>query len=127
MDTPVIRCKDSAKFVSGNLPISSAVIASTTPDDSRFIVALLAREPLIPDTLMTSILSSALVSWATALIDNAEPPATMMAVATALSLNFLFFIKRSLVLSHFQAIFANGERQLNQDWFFHNLFTIYPK
>jgi hypothetical protein len=90
-------------------------------------VALLAREPLIPDTLMTSILSSALVSWATALIDNAEPPATMMAVATALSLNFLFFIKRSLVLSHFQANFANGERLHNQNWLFHNLFTIYLK
>ena len=35
-DTPVIRCNDSARLVSGNLPISSAVIASTTPLESRF-------------------------------------------------------------------------------------------
>ena len=33
IDTPVIRCKDSARLVSGNLPMSSEVIASTTPAD----------------------------------------------------------------------------------------------
>ena len=35
MEMPVIRCSDSARFVSGNLPMSSAVIASTTPTASR--------------------------------------------------------------------------------------------
>ena len=37
IETPVILCNDSAKFVSGNLPISSADIASTTPRESRLM------------------------------------------------------------------------------------------
>ena len=37
IEIPVIRCSDSAKLVSGNLPISSAEMASTTPAESRLI------------------------------------------------------------------------------------------
>ena len=54
IETPVIRCKDSAKFVSGNLPISSAEMESTTPPAS--LLASIARpsEPLIPRTSIIS-------------------------------------------------------------------------
>ena len=54
METPLIRCSDSAKLVSGNLPMSSAEMASTTPDDSCLIDADLLSALLIPVTLMTS-------------------------------------------------------------------------
>jgi hypothetical protein len=36
MDTPVMRCSDSARLVSGKTPMSSAVMASTTPAEFRF-------------------------------------------------------------------------------------------
>ena len=47
-DTPVIRCSDSARLVSGNLPISSAEIASTTPLASRFTSIERIKLPRIP-------------------------------------------------------------------------------
>ncbi len=37
MEIPVMRCSDSARLVSGNLPMSSALIASTTPAASRLM------------------------------------------------------------------------------------------
>src|SRR4030095_3166982 len=48
MEMPVIRCSDSARFVSGNLPMSSAAIASTTPTAGRLMsieVWRVARQP----------------------------------------------------------------------------------
>ena len=54
-ETPVMRCSDSAKLVSGNLPISSAEIASTTPDMLRFKSIDLTKLPRMP---LTSIISS---------------------------------------------------------------------
>ena len=53
-ETPVIRCKDSARLVSGNLPMSSAEIASTTPADSRLISIARSSEPRIPVTTTSS-------------------------------------------------------------------------
>ena len=35
IDTPVIRCRDSARLVSGNAPMSLAVMASITPSSDR--------------------------------------------------------------------------------------------
>ena len=58
-DTPVIRCNDSAKFVSGNLPISSAEMASTTPEASRFTSIERINDPRIPFTSMISSSGSA--------------------------------------------------------------------
>ena len=75
IETPVIRCKDSARLVSGNLPISSAEIASTTPEASRFMRVDSLILERIPVTWMTSTdFSSALTSaaklGATALTPN---------------------------------------------------------
>jgi hypothetical protein len=36
IDTPEMRCSDSARFVSGNLPMSSATMPSTIPSELRF-------------------------------------------------------------------------------------------
>ena len=36
METPVMRCRDSARLLSGKSPMSSAVMASTTPSRVRF-------------------------------------------------------------------------------------------
>ena len=44
MVTPGMRWMDSARFVSGNLPMSSAVMASTIPFESRLIVSLVTRD-----------------------------------------------------------------------------------
>jgi hypothetical protein len=59
MEMPVIRCSDSARFVSGNLPMSSAVIASTTPTASRLISIeawRLARKPVTTTSSSVSLL-----------------------------------------------------------------------
>ncbi|MNI36823.1 hypothetical protein D3C73_908890 [compost metagenome] len=37
MTTPGMRCSDSARFRSGNLPMSSATMASTTPASPRLM------------------------------------------------------------------------------------------
>src|SRR5690606_9755176 len=58
IDTPVLRCKDSARLVSGNLPISSALIASTTPADSRLISIARSRDARIPVTTTSSTAAS---------------------------------------------------------------------
>ena len=59
IETPVTLCRDSARFVSGNLPISSDEIASATPAVSRLISIerlRLARIP--PSTTISSITPS---------------------------------------------------------------------
>ena len=50
METPVIRCSASLRFVSGNLPMSSALIASTTPTASRLVSIEALRLPRRPVT-----------------------------------------------------------------------------
>ena len=68
IDTPEMRCSDSARFVSGNLPISSATMPSTMPSELRFrfsVDCMLARIPLTT-TLGASIASPlvcAVVAW----------------------------------------------------------------
>ena len=58
IDTPGIRCIDSARFVSGNWPMSSAVIASTTPREPRLVSIDDIRLPRIPTVTISSITSS---------------------------------------------------------------------
>ena len=77
IETPVIRCRDSARFVSGNLPMSSALIASTTPTASRFISIEAFRLPRNPVTT-TSSSSEPDWSWA-----NAGAPPNNIAPPTA--------------------------------------------
>ena len=70
IDTPEMRCSDSARLVSGNLPMSSATMPSTTPWASRlrFIDEVrLARMPVT--TTVSSVVASswpAPASWASA-------------------------------------------------------------
>ena len=54
MDTPVTRCSDSARLVSGNLPMSSAEMASITPEDSRLTSRAAVKLPRIPVTTISS-------------------------------------------------------------------------
>ena len=58
MATPGIRCSDSAIFVSGNLPSSSADIASTMPDAFCLTDAESCSEARIPVTTTSSMTSS---------------------------------------------------------------------
>jgi len=53
IDTPGRRWSEAATFESGNLPISSAEITSTTPEDSRFRSRLRWSEPRRPTTTMS--------------------------------------------------------------------------
>ena len=53
--TPVIRCNASARLVSGKSPISSAVMASTTPVASRLVSIARFRLERIPVTTTSSI------------------------------------------------------------------------
>ena len=55
MDTPVIRCSDSAKLLSGKSPMSSAVIASTMPSRLRFRSIDFLRLSRIPTTTTSSM------------------------------------------------------------------------
>jgi hypothetical protein len=54
IDTPVIRCSASERFVSGNLPMSSALMASTTPIASRLVSIEALRLPRNPVTTTSS-------------------------------------------------------------------------
>ncbi len=83
IETPVMRCSDSARFVSGNLPMSSAVIASTTPCACRLIAADCARLPRIPTTTISSISSA---SCATAGATIVAPKASATPAATGFML-----------------------------------------
>ena len=57
IDTPGIRCSDAATLESGNLPMSSAEIASTTPIDSRLMSRLRWRDMRSPVTTTSSSFS----------------------------------------------------------------------
>lgn len=63
IDTPEMRCSDSARLVSGNLPMSSATMPSTMPCESRLRFIEDVRLPRIPVTVTrsSSVASSALV------------------------------------------------------------------
>ena len=77
--TPGIRCKDSARFVSGNLPISSAKIASIIPELSRLRAVAAFIVDNMPVTTISSIAS-----------DCAQTPPDISAVATPTdSIDFL--------------------------------------
>lgn len=54
IDTPEMRCSDSARLVSGNLPISSAEMPSTTPWPLRLTFMADVRLPRMPRTSMVS-------------------------------------------------------------------------
>ena len=101
-ETPVIRCKDSARFVSGNLPISSAEIASTTPDMDLFKFIERIKLPLIPLTSITSISPSVFsTKFSSAAISGAlRPVAKIEEIANAIGFfkNFEFFIFTLLLI-----------------------------
>ena len=84
MDTPVMRCSDSARFVSGKLPMSSAVIASTTPSAPRFRSMEARRLPRIPVTTTSSITWS---SCASAGCMAGAPTASAMPLASGVFVN----------------------------------------
>ena len=73
IDTPVIRCSASAILLSGNLPISSATIASTIRPSVRLRSAAALRLPSMPLTSITSISSVFTCSSAIAENGNAKP------------------------------------------------------
>ena len=54
IDTPLMRCMDSARLVSGNLPMSSATMPSITPCASRFSSIEEVRLPRMPVTTTSS-------------------------------------------------------------------------
>ena len=66
IETPVMRDIASARLVSGNLPISSAEIASTTPSASRLIAMESSRLRRMPVTMTSSIMASSSAFWACA-------------------------------------------------------------
>ena len=54
IDTPLMRCSDSARLVSGNLPMSSATMPSTMPCASRLTFIDEVRLPRMPLTCTVS-------------------------------------------------------------------------
>ena len=74
--------KTSAKFWSGNLPISSARITSTRLPASRFFMSAFSSDCLIPVTTTSSLGTS----WADATdaIDKAEKPTVNISEARSL-------------------------------------------
>ena len=51
IETPAMRCIDSARFVSGNLPMSSATMPSTTPRDVRLRFSDVSSDARMPMTV----------------------------------------------------------------------------
>ena len=80
MATPGTRCKDSAKLLSGNLPMSSALMTSTTPLSSFFLDNAPAKAARKPVTTISPESAGAVCAWAICAKPNT-------ATATALYLN----------------------------------------
>src|SRR5580704_3912332 len=84
MVTPGMRWMDSARFVSGNLPMSSAVMASTIPNESRLMASLVTsdwRRPVTTISARLSVGGAAVVSVAT--VGSAIAPEQYIAIKTA--------------------------------------------
>ena len=62
IDTPGMRCNDSARFRSGNWAMSSALMASTTPLELRLMFIALCRLARKPVTTTAS--TSSAPDWA---------------------------------------------------------------
>lgn len=58
IDTPGMRCSDSATLESGNLPSASELTASTIEFDSRLMLIAWSKLPRIPVTTIASICCS---------------------------------------------------------------------
>ena len=97
--TPVIRCNDSAVFESGNLPTSSAEIASTTWFESRLTSKDCFNELRIPVAITSSSKSCAIAGAANII---AAAPALQASkfflLNTITAFPFRFYI---LVIRHF--------------------------
>ena len=102
IEMPVMRCRDSARLVSGNLPMSSALIASTMPGVSRlrFIDwSRLLRMP-VTTTVSSVVASSCAGVWANAGLMMMTPP-TMVNIARDLkrfNLEFMDVSSAALLL-----------------------------
>ena len=62
IDTPLMRCSDSARLVSGNLPMSAATMPSTIPSALRFRFIeepRLARRPVTTTVVTSPVLDGA--------------------------------------------------------------------
>ena len=85
METPLMRCSDSARLVSGNLPMSSATMPSTTPCESRFSSMEDVRLPRMPVTTTSSSVRSSPAQTQARM--RAVPRIKEMACATGVRLN----------------------------------------
>ena len=83
MDTPAIRCIDSARLVSGNLPMSSATMPSTRPVAERFRFSVDSMDFRMPVT--TTVSRDCFASWAWADVVAHTAAATWQAMAIGLS------------------------------------------
>ena len=63
--TPGIRCIDSARLESGNLPMSSATMLSTAAVSLRLALSALFSEALKPVTTISACWESSVRSWGT--------------------------------------------------------------
>jgi hypothetical protein len=90
IDTPEMRCSDSARLVSGNLPMSSATMPSTIPSELRFRFIdeiKLWRRP-VTTTLCTAGSPSTARTGADASCANTGAADAAQALATARLINF---------------------------------------
>ena len=98
MVTPGTRCSESAMFLSGILPISSAVITSTTESALRLVSSDFSTEARIPVTVTVSITAGREVCCASA---GRAVPARASATADAIGvcLNFIVIPPVGLIAS----------------------------
>ncbi len=115
IDTPVIRCNDSATFKSGNLPASSAEIESTTVFASRLISRERVKLARIPVTVISSIAPgefSCATTTCAVLATTADAAITLRtAKATLLNVNMCF--SSNIIISYIPANNPRHTRQLN--------------
>src|SRR5882724_7188626 len=83
MVTPGMRWMDSARFVSGNLPMSSAVMASTIPLEFRLMVSLVTSDWRRPVTTISPRFSAGAAVVSVAAVGSAIAPEQYIAISTA--------------------------------------------
>src|SRR5277367_2864551 len=83
MVTPGMRWMASARFVSGNLPMSSAVMASTIPLALRLMVSLVTSDWRRPVTTISPRLSAGVAVASVVTAESAIAPEQYIAMSTA--------------------------------------------
>ena len=118
METPVMRCSDSARLLSGKSPMSSAVMASTMPSRARFKSIDCFKLCRMPTTITSStMVGSAAADWASwpVAVPLAKASETAAAIGVFLKLSCdIAALRRTRTLLSFPASWQGDDNAVRR-------------